>query len=168
MKKKDKKKVMIISFLIIFILLIGTIYWIIISVPFNEIMSFLAYLNMAFITTLLTDFLLLTIFTKDWKFRWNRPKEYPQLIRYSKDWKVSWIYVLLTVLALPLVTTALWFFLPSILIGMGWHQLFVLFIFSPLVYLFSKLIVIRRKGISWWDAIPITLSVVSLVLLLLV
>ena len=44
----------------------------------------------------------------------------------------------------------------------------ILFFTSPLAYLWVKLKVINKGGFSWWDVIPILISIVSLTIFLIV
>lgn len=128
-------------------------------------MYFLANLNMTFITFLFIELILSIAFTKDWKFRFNKAKRYPNLIPRSKSWKVTWVFLILTFVVLPIITALLWFVLPNLLTQLRFLQLNVLFFISPLVYLWAKLKIIDLKNICWWDSIPIAISVVSGILL---
>lgn len=130
-------------------------------------MQFLSYLNMTFVTFLLVEITLSFMFTKDWKFRFRRAKGYSQLRPHSKSWKILWVFLIFTFVLLPLLTTALWFFLPSIIERIGWLQLLILSTIFPLVYLWAKLKIIARKKICGWDSIPILISVGSAILFLI-
>ncbi len=126
-----------------------------------QIIDFLSKLNMTFITFLLVELLLSLMFTKDWKFRFKRAKNYPNLRPNSKSWKITWAFLMFTFIISPFVITGLWFFLPALLIKIGWNQFFVLLGVAPMVYLWAKLKIISKTGISWWDSIPILISVIS-------
>jgi len=131
-------------------------------------MEFLVYLNMSFITFLLVELFLTIIFTKDWKFRFKRAKGYPNLRPHSKGWKLAWTFLIVTFILLPILISLIYLYLPRLLISLGFLQINILFFTSPLAYLWVKLKVINKKGFSWWDVIPILISIVSLTIFLIV
>ena len=131
-------------------------------------MEFLVYLNMSFITFLLVELFLTIIFTKDWKFRFKRAKGYPNLRPNSKGWKLAWTFLIVTFILLPILISLIYLYLPRLLISLGFLQINILFFTSPLAYLWVKLKVINKGGFSWWDVIPILISIVSLTIFLIV
>jgi hypothetical protein len=125
-------------------------------------MNFLVYLNMSFITFLLVEFFLTIIFTQKWKFRFKRAKGYPNLRPHSKGWKLTWTFLVVTIVLLPILISLIYLYLPELLIGIGFLQFSVLFFTSPIAYLWIKLRIINKKGFSRWDVIPILISIISL------
>lgn len=130
-------------------------------------MEFLSYLNMTFIAFLIAEFILFSVFTKDWKFRLKRAKGHPQLKPFSKSWKILITFLFLTFIIAPLLITILFLFLPRILEDLGYLQIFILFFIFPIVYLWAKLRIVAKKGLSLWDIIPISTSIISLSIFLI-
>jgi len=130
--------------------------------------EFLTYANMSFLTFLLVEIVITIIFTKDWKFRLKRIKGYPNLRPHSKTWKITWVFLVILFLLVPILISLFYLFLPAILTNLGYIQIAILFFVAPLVYLWAKLRIINKKGLSWWDSIPISISVGSLLIFILI
>ena len=125
------------------------------------LIEFLSYLNITFITFLLMELLLSLVFTEDWKFRFNKAKGYSNLTPHSKSWKIILAFLILTFIVFPLIGFGLIYFFRSWFVNLGRIQIFILFGVAPMVYLWVKLNVIKKKSFNWWDLIPISITIIS-------
>ena len=129
-------------------------------------MGILSTINTIVLTFILAELIITIVFTKSWKFRFKKAKDYPHLKPFSKTWKVVSVTLLLTLVILPILDYLLWPQINSLIQKIGFYQWNLLFFLLPVAYLWTEKRIIGRKW-KKYDLIPALVSFISLVVAIL-
>lgn len=124
-------------------------------------MGALAIINTIVLSFLLAELIITVVFTKDWKFRFSSIEDYPGLKPFAKTWKIVCVLLLIIIVIIPLLDWIFWSQITGLISKLGIYQWFLLFFMIPMAYLWTEKKIVGRKW-KGWDAIPITISVISL------
>ncbi len=124
-------------------------------------------INTIVLTFILAELIITIVFTKNWKFRFNKVKGHPQLTPFSKTWKVVSVTLLLTLIILPVLDYLLWPQINGLIEKFGIYQWNLLFLLLPIAYLWTEKRIVGRKW-NKYDFIPTSISFISLVVGILV